>query len=165
MFLPWSPFSCPVPPIDWSNFVILGNARCLGKARSGGYNQTVLISSHILTELAEVCDTVGILEKGRLLAVGTVDEIQHRGQAPRRDVEVRILENSAGLGTWLGERPGIDHLQVDGQVVRFTHGGNQEAEADLLRAMIEAGFRVGAFAARTRSLEDVFMQVTKGQVQ
>ncbi|MGC4005409.1 MAG: hypothetical protein QM811_20735 [Pirellulales bacterium] len=40
--------------------------------------KTILISSHILTELAEMCDMVGIIEQGRLLAVGTVDEILHR---------------------------------------------------------------------------------------
>src|SRR6188768_2537996 len=52
--------------------------------------KTVLVSSHILTELAEMCDRVGIIERGQLLAVGTVEEIQ-REQQPHREVKVRVL--------------------------------------------------------------------------
>ena len=69
------------------------------------------------------------------------------------------------LANWLGERPGVSQIRTEGQEVRFLHAGQTEAEADLLRAMIEAGFRVVAFGSRQKSLEDVFMQVTKGLVQ
>jgi len=65
--------------------------------------KTVLVSSHILTELAEMCDRVGIIERGRLLAVGTVDEIQ-RKQTPHRSVNVRILGGAAELSTHTGSR-------------------------------------------------------------
>jgi ABC-2 type transport system ATP-binding protein len=54
---------------------------------------------------------------------------------------------------------------VDGGVVRFVLAGDEAAEADILKAMIHDGFRVVAFGARRRTLEDVFMQVTKGLVQ
>ena len=54
--------------------------------------KTILISSHILTELAAICDVVGILERGRLLAVGTVEEIQRQGRQPQNCVEVRLLD-------------------------------------------------------------------------
>ena len=61
--------------------------------------KTVLISSHILTELAEMCDTVGIIERGQLLAVGTVEEIQGaHGHTPQTHVSVGVLENAQGLG-------------------------------------------------------------------
>ena len=128
--------------------------------------KTVLISSHILTELAEICDTVGIIEQGRLLATGTVEEIQgqHR-QEPQNLVEVRLLDDAQELGRWLAEHQRIERLQVDGRLVRFFHAGDSEAEAELLRAMITAGFRVVAFGTRRQSLEDVFMKVTEGLVQ
>ena len=72
--------------------------------------KTILISSHILTELAAVCDLVGILERGRLLAVGTVEEIQRLGQQPHNRVEVRLLDGTAALAEWLAARPGIERL-------------------------------------------------------
>jgi len=127
--------------------------------------KAILISSHILTELAEICDVVGILERGRLVAVGSVEEIQRQGQTPQNVVEVRLLDGTTSLADWLGERAGVSRIQQDGQVVRFFHAGQLEAEADLLKAMIDAGFRVAAFGSRRKSLEDVFMQVTKGLVQ
>ena len=71
-------------------------------ARQG---KTVLISSHILTELAEMCDTVGIIERGKLLAVGTVEQIQGaHGQTPQTQVAVGVLENAEGLAAWLAGR-------------------------------------------------------------
>lgn len=133
-----------------------------GLAKQG---KTILISSHILTELAEMCDVVGIIERGKLIAVGTVDEIQSRVRRPHNVVEVALLDGLDVLGNWLLERPGVSAIALDGQTLRFAHEGNADAEADLLRAMIEAGFRVSAFGARRQTLEDVFMQVTQGLVQ
>ena len=127
--------------------------------------KTVLISSHILTELAEICDVVGILEKGRLVAVGSVEEIQKQGQSPQNVVEVRLLDGTTTLAQWLEGHADVGGIQQEGQVVRFLHAGRPESEADLLKEMIDAGFRVVAFGSRRRSLEDVFMQVTKGLVQ
>jgi ABC-2 type transport system ATP-binding protein len=128
--------------------------------------KTVLISSHILTELAEMCDTVGIIERGRLLAVGTVEEIQGaHGQTPLTHVAVGVLENAQGLADWLLAREALREIRIDGSCVRFVHADGPENEAALLRAMIEAGFRVFSFGARRQTLEDVFMKVTEGRVQ
>jgi ABC-2 type transport system ATP-binding protein len=127
--------------------------------------KTILISSHILTELAEVCDIVGIIERGRLVAVGTVDEILKKGQSPEKSAEVRLLDGVDRFGDWLTRRPDVSEVQLDGQVVRFLHAGDAQTEADLLKSMIDAGFRVRAFGTRQRTLEDVFMQVTQGLVQ
>jgi ABC-2 type transport system ATP-binding protein len=127
--------------------------------------KTILISSHILTELAAICDVVGILEQGRLLAVGSVEEIQRQVARPRNLVEISLLDPAGPLGEWLARQPGIEELQVAGLAVRFVHAGDAEAEAALLRAIIAAGFRVVAFAGKRQTLEDVFMQITQGLVQ
>ena len=127
--------------------------------------KTILISSHILTELAAICDVVGILERGRLLAVGTVEEIQQQGQKQQNRVEIRLLDAAAALADWLRDRPGVEGLQANGDCVKFLHAGNAEAEAALLRAIVEAGFRVVAFGTQRQTLENVFMQVTEGLVQ
>ncbi|HVA48460.1 MAG TPA: ABC transporter ATP-binding protein [Pirellulales bacterium] len=130
------------------------------------HGKTVLVSSHILTELAEMCDLVGIIERGRLLAVGSVTEIQ-RGQQTRHftRIQVRLLDDAAGLATWLAEREGIDQIRTEGHAALFAHEADAEVEAALLRGMIEAGFRVVAFGSQTKTLEEVFMQVTEGHVQ
>jgi ABC-2 type transport system ATP-binding protein len=128
--------------------------------------KAILISSHILTELAEMCDQVGIIEQGRLLAVGDVAEIRRGQQALHAtSMQVRVLGDSAALGQWLTARDDVQEISVDGERIVFEHLGDQEAEAQLLREMIEARFRVIAYGSQTRSLEEVFMHVTRGHVQ
>ncbi len=126
--------------------------------------KTILVSSHILTELAEMCDQVGILEQGRLLAVGSVEEIQ-KAQRTHSDVKVRVLGGGGPLAAWLGHRDDVERIEVDGELVHFSHQGDRHAEAALLRAMVEAGFEIIEFGSKQKSLEDVFMQVTRGAVQ
>lgn len=127
--------------------------------------KTILISSHILTELAEICDVVGIIERGRLVALGSVEEIRRQARRPHNLIAVRILDSAAALGEWLNHRADVSQLQVNGDSARFLHAGTPEAEADLLRAMIEAGFRITAFGSQEQTLEDAFMHVTEGLVQ
>jgi ABC-2 type transport system ATP-binding protein len=133
-------------------------------ARLAEAGKAVLISSHILTELAEICDRVGILEQGRLLAVGSVAEISARVKL-QSTVRVCVLSDAAGLGEWLAGRSDVGQLRVEGKLAVFHHAGGAESEAALLRSMIEAGFSVVEFGARHKSLEDVFLHVTEGRVQ
>ncbi len=118
----------------------------------------------ILTELAEMCDTVAIIEQGRLLAVGTVEEI-HRARQTRRAVRVRLLDGAEPLAAWLQSRADVHDVMVDGDLCEFLHDGDTATEADMLRDLVTAGFRVVEFGSRAKSLEDVFMQVTEGLVQ
>jgi ABC-2 type transport system ATP-binding protein len=126
--------------------------------------KAVLVSSHILTELAEMCDTVAIIEQGKLLAVGTVEEIHHARQA-RRCVRLSVLGGAESARAWLEGRGDVHDLRIDGDTAEFLHDGNQDSEAEMLRELVLAGFRVVAFGSRAGSLEDVFMQVTEGLVQ
>jgi ABC-2 type transport system ATP-binding protein len=126
--------------------------------------KAILISSHILTELGEMCDKVGIIELGKLLAVGTVDQIRKQ-QPGKNTVQVRLLGDPAPLAAWLSARDDVDEVRTDGDAVFYVHDRDREAEADMLREIITAGFRVVAFASHERSLEEVFMQVTEGKVQ
>ena len=76
-----------------------------------------------------------------------------------------MVGSAAALGDWLSRQPQVSQLLVNGDSARFQHAGPPEAEAELLRSMIEAGFRVVAFGSQQQTLEDVFMQVTEGLVQ
>jgi len=126
--------------------------------------KAMLISSHILTELAEMCDRVAIIEQGRLLAVGTVDEIQ-RGRQPQRTIQLTVLGGAAALGNWLQAREDVHQIDINGNIARFVHDGTIETDAELLREIVQAGFRVASFGSQAKTLEDVFMQVTEGLVQ
>jgi ABC-2 type transport system ATP-binding protein len=126
--------------------------------------KAILISSHILTELAEMCDRVAIIEQGKLLAVGTVDEIQH-GKQQQRTIQLTVLGGAATLGNWLEKRSDVHQIDINGDLARFVHDGTIETDADLLREMVQAGFRIASFGSQAKTLEDVFMQVTEGLVQ
>lgn len=128
--------------------------------------KTILVSSHILSELGEMCDTVGIIEQGRILAVGSVDEIHRKARQGQQSwVRLRVLGGAEGLGQWLKARGDVHEMKVDAEIVTFAHDGDENSEANLLREMVTAGFRIAAFGSHQRSLEDVFMQVTAGLVQ
>ena len=128
--------------------------------------KAILISSHILTELAEMCDLVGIIEQGRLLAVGNVAEIQRNGAVLQTTpMQVRVLGGADAMARWLASRQDVQEIRVEGELAMFEHCGDREAEVRLLRDMIETGFAVVAFGSQTRSLEEVFMHVTRGHVQ
>src|SRR2546430_16675825 len=87
--------------------------------------KTVLVSSHILTELAEMCDQVGIIERGKLLAVGSVEEIQRQAAAdrPQRCVKARVLGGAASLAVLVRHPARCTGNFVGTRAVRFyPHG-------------------------------------------
>jgi ABC-2 type transport system ATP-binding protein len=133
-------------------------------SRLAADGKAVLISSHILTELAEMCDTVGIIEQGSLVTVGKVEDIRRQVQS-NREVKVRVLDGAAALGQWLSARDEISDVAVQGEIANFAHAGDRQAEVTLLAAMVQAGFHVAEFGAHSKSLEEVFMHVTRGRVQ
>jgi ABC-2 type transport system ATP-binding protein len=126
--------------------------------------KAVLISSHILTELAEICQRVGIIDEGQLVAVGSVAEISAQ-MHDRALVRVRVLRDVDRLRGWLAARDDVSSLHIEGQLATFSHVGDHDSEAALLRAIMDAGFPVLEFGAKHKSLEDVFLQVTEGCTQ
>ena len=133
-------------------------------------NKTVLISSHILTELSEICDSAAIIEAGRILASGTIDELQAQqreaqGQTEATTILVRVLEKVDELEKWLLEQPFVSLVNVAGSDISFDFEGDREAQHQVLKNMIESDFRVTEFQGKTHSLEDAFMTITKGITQ
>lgn len=133
-------------------------------ARLAERGKAVLLSSHILTELAEVCHRVGIIEKGELLAVGGIEEIS-QSYAEQRRITIRVLERSEELQSWLNEQSAVVTCNRSGDQLIVNFAGDPAAQADLLKEIITTGFLVSEFAGGALSLEDVFLQVTEGHVQ
>jgi ABC-2 type transport system ATP-binding protein len=127
-------------------------------------NKTILISSHILTELAEMCDRIGILEQGHLLATGTVDEIRKQLKSTRH-VLVRVAHDDAVARSILGSIDGVDELQVVEGKISFAIQGGDPQQVEVLRALVQAGVDVLEYSSPDDSLEDVFLQITQGRVQ
>ncbi|WP_225408555.1 ABC transporter ATP-binding protein [Stigmatella hybrida] len=140
--------------------------------------KAVLISSHILTELAEICDTCAIIEQGRLLATGKVAELLARSTGTGAELEVRLAAGAEGEAAYahaerlLLEQPGLSQVthEAGSLHVRLalepgtTPAQVDEAAARLLAVLVSAGVPVCAFSHRQLNLEDAFMSVTKGRV-
>lgn len=127
--------------------------------------KSLLVSSHILTELGEMCDAIGIIERGQLIISGTVEEIKARLQ-PYVDVLIQLVERGGELGTWLDGRPGVSNIQATDLVVRFQYSASDPKEqSEMLRAVVTEGFPILEYTTESRSLEDVFLQITTGAVQ
>jgi len=126
--------------------------------------KAVLISSHILTELAEICNKVAILEQGRLLTVGSIDEISAQAELVCQ-VRLSLLGETDRMLRWLEACDGVRDVSVEDAHFSLTHEGGPEDQAHLLRQIVEAGFEVIEFSSKTKSLEDIFLHVTEGRVQ
>ncbi len=125
--------------------------------------KTILISSHILTELADTCTSIGIIERGQLLMHGPIDEVYRRIRR-NRIVELRFNGGmEAGLSV-LRSQPELRGLEIEDHRVTAELEATDEQLAGILRILTQSGVQVRSFAEKDPSLEDVFMLVTKGLV-
>ena len=142
-----------------------------------GMGKTIFFSSHILSEVADICTRVGIIEHGRLVAAGSVAEMIGDLRA-HRAVSVRLVPGAADVAeaaAWLRDRPGVvgvttlpagatdDASQAaDRHTLRLDFNGDDAALSALLAGMVGRGLPIVAFGEDAGDLEDVFMQVTRG---
>ncbi|HEY8988779.1 MAG TPA: ABC transporter ATP-binding protein, partial [Candidatus Limnocylindrales bacterium] len=134
---------------------LLRELRSIGK--------TIVISSHILPELEELCTAVAIVDHGQVLAHGKVSDIERRlryGAVLR----VRVLGDGDALETARAQFAGDPRVASvaildDGQI-ELGFRGDDEGAAQLLAAAIEAGIRIAAFSRAASDLEELFLQVT-----
>jgi ABC-2 type transport system ATP-binding protein len=129
-----------------------------------GENKTILISSHILTELAEMCDRIGIIEQGRLLATGTVDEIR-KTMKRAREVRIRISGPTDAAMELLHRVDAAIDPKCEGELIHFSIGGGASQQIDILRQLCDARIEVLEYSSREETLEDVFLHITQGRVQ
>jgi len=133
----------------------------LKELRSMG--KTILISSHILTELSDICTSVAILEKGKVVASGSIDSIKKAlqpGLAFRLDV-LGAAETARGL---LESFPGVSAVTVEGESLRFQFSGERSEVPDLVRALVAGGASLTGLQEEKTDLEGLFMRLTKGEV-
>ena len=130
--------------------------------------KAILISSHILTELTEICNGVVIIERGKILETGTIEDVL-RKSAPRRTVAIRLLpgngQQNPQLLKELMQTPHVENVVEVTNEVHFELTGDESAACDILGALIAKQFKIIEFRQTKANLEDIFMHVTKGGVQ
>lgn len=120
---------------------------------------TILISSHILSDLAEFCTSIGVMEQGRLVESSSLQDLYDR--LSRQHYLVSCLGSLEDLQVALRDHPQVLNCEVlpDKQKVRVVLEGNLEEAAALLRSLIESGIAVTEFSRSQESLESIFLKL------
>ncbi len=135
--------------------------------------KTIIVSSHILSELHEMCSSIGIIERGKLLFAGTTEQAIAESGAGER-IAIRLEADAVRAASVLSEDERVASATVEDE-------GEGEVESErevlvelapgkhghhfILERLVNDGFRINAFTPRSVKLEDVFLRITKGQVQ
>lgn len=124
--------------------------------------KTILISSHILPELAEMCDEIGVIDQGKLIAHGAVSEIQKQLMGEKYiTVKCKTECNMNLVEQFFEENPFVSSIKVTEQKINFRFNGSDEEQMKLLKKVVEQDIPMLSFAEDEKDLEDVFMAITK----
>jgi ABC-2 type transport system ATP-binding protein len=118
-----------------------------------GEGSTVFLSSHLLSEVEQVCSHVGIISVGKMVAQGSVEELRGRGEAM-----LRVETADAGNAAQVLDRLGLESIIVTGEVVSAQLDGQRPEECN--RELVLAGVAVRSLTTDRRSLEDAFVALT-----
>jgi ABC-2 type transport system ATP-binding protein len=144
--------------------------RMVRDLQKGG--KTILITSHLLGDLQEICTSIAILEKGRLVKAGPLEKILQEGSvvagpagAPAgQRVRLKLATPGFNLGEWLSQHPRVSGYAQEPSGAQFTFGGSDAELAELMKALIATGAPLCGVEKITQSLEQVYSRLTKGEV-
>jgi ABC-2 type transport system ATP-binding protein len=127
--------------------------------------KTILVSSHILSELGEFCNKLGIIERGKLITTGTIAELMDRVRA-RPVIAVQVLGDSAAAVALLRSDERVAQVEAngDGQLLVSLHDPSLHHHF-LIERLLAGNVRIHSIAPQQLKLEDVFLRLTKGVVQ
>ena len=133
---------------------IMKNLKDMGK--------TIMISSHILPELAEMCDAIGVINGGKLVATGRVEEIHKRLQA-NKIFHVTLLRDLENAIHFFSKQTNVSNIEEKGDnTLSFSFSGSEEEQVEMLLAAVQHGLKILSFNQEATDLEDIFMEITKG---
>ena len=123
--------------------------------------KTIMVSSHILPELADICNKIGIIERGVLEVNSDVDEVMRR---VRRQpiLKIGIVGDSASAARLIESQPQVERVAATNGVLTVTLASRESDYSHLPSALIGAGFRLTLFKEEEVNLETAFMELTKG---
>lgn len=133
---------------------VLKELRDLGK--------TIIISSHILPELSELCTSIGIIEKGKMIVSGTVEDIM-RQASHKKIIRMKVLGEIEGAVKLLKEQPSIGNVNVHNDYLEADFDGTDEILAEILKTAVKNELPVVSFTEVDVNLESVFMHLIGGE--
>jgi ABC-2 type transport system ATP-binding protein len=125
--------------------------------------KTIFITSHILSDLEELCTSVAIMEKGKLLRIGKLAEVMQSAGSIRR-ICIRLASPGFALTQWLADRGIAADAHVDESSAEFSFPGNDVQLAAVVKDLVQDGAPVCAVERKTDSLETVFSKISSGEV-
>ena len=125
--------------------------------------KTIFITSHILSDLEELCTSVAIMEKGKLLRVGKLAEVMQSAGSTRR-IRIRLASPGFALNQWLADRGIAADAHVDESSAEFSFPGSDAQLAAMVKDLVQDGAPVCAVERKTDSLETVFSKISSGEV-
>lgn len=127
----------------------------------------IFISSHILSDLSEICTSVVIIEQGRLLKSGKIDDIV--GEEVKKNKHIYQMKTVEAVNEELIKKislePMVSNITFSGNDIEFEYSGSEEEAAKLVSRLLTEGYRFTSFGFKQENLETVFMKITKGNVQ
>jgi len=125
--------------------------------------KTIFVTSHILSDLEEICSSIAIIEKGRLLRIGRLEDVMQEGKVARR-VRIRLAALGFASSEWLAARPGVSSVTLANTEATFNFAGSDMELAELVRALVSAGAPVCGVEEITETLEQLYSRVSSDEV-
>jgi ABC-2 type transport system ATP-binding protein len=132
--------------------------------RLGETNKTIIVSSHILPELADVCTRVGMIEKGNLLVDDYVAEVMKKAREAII-LHIRVKDEIDRAAALIEQADCTKSVSMNGRTIYATLTSDVEDYSILPQMLVEAGFRITLFREEEVNLETAFMELTKGKQQ
>ncbi len=123
--------------------------------------KTILISSHVLTELQDLCDEIGMMKNGEMVVTGSIEEITQNRKSSRI-IEIELVKSSYRIEEIAGEWPTLSDLSTVNEsstLFEISHSGDRDDLSKFLAKLVEEGLKVVSFSTRKSKVEDLFMEI------
>ena len=125
--------------------------------------KTIFVSSHILAELADFCNKIGIIENGQLICAGDVHDILQQVSG-HITIVIKVLGDPQQAVNIIQAVPFVQDLKVVEDTILVQYTGDRSEMSEILRRLVASGVSVVSFSEEETDLEDIFMRLTKGIV-
>lgn len=130
-------------------------------AREGA---SVLVSSHILSELAEMCSSLCVMNQGKIMAAGTATEVRRELGRSERKLAIVVLDRHEETASWLEGEEGVlevAEFKSNGQQIIVSFAGDDTQQAALLTGLVQQGIAVKAFEETSSSFEEILVGIAE----
>lgn len=122
--------------------------------------KTIIVSSHILNEMTDMCTSLGVIKAGRLVLTGNIDNILEKVNN-LNPLLIEVVDREEEVISLLKKAKEVKSISINGRKIQVEFDGNNEAESILLKNIIDTGAMINFFGREQRNLEGLFMDITK----